>query len=78
MEVRNLQDNGPDAVAWRWTWEIKFEDGSVRSYATNNRGEGLFDCDDNYKQLKGCGQFSLSGKTLGQARSYILRAWHTP
>lgn len=80
MKIRNLQDNGPNCVAWRWTFEIDFEDGvtPVKNYATNAHGEGLFDCDNDYQQLKGTGQFSLQGMTLHQARGYILSTWFIP
>ena len=75
MKVTNLSDNGEDCLAWRWTWDIEFDGGLVKSYATNASGNGLFDCDDEYKQLKGKGQFSLQGKTIAQARAYIRESF---
>lgn len=78
IEVFNLSDNGEDCVAWRWTWNIRFPDGTVKSYATNAAGNGLFDCDNDYDQLRGKGQFSLAGKSVYQARAYIRQIWHQP
>lgn len=75
MRILNLTDNGPDCLSWRWTFQIDFGGGLRRSYATNRKGDGLFDCDDEYKQLKGTGQFTLAGKTLMQAETYILECW---
>lgn len=53
--------------------DVEGEKENVMERMTNQDGEGLFEADDFYRQYEGACDFSLRGKSIEAARSYIKR-----
>lgn len=56
-----------------YEYDVEGEKEFVCERMTNNEGEGLFQADNFYKQYIGTCDFSLRGKSIEAARSYIKR-----
>lgn len=80
MKITSLT-KGVHADSSGWTFSIDFENEMAPSaeYRTNNRYEGLWiwqNSDQNWSQIKGCGQFSLSSeeaKAKNQIAAFFSR-----
>lgn len=60
ITITNLQWTGAANLgSWGWQWVETTETGS-RTLCTNHRGEGLWNVDRDYKQIKGTGDYRLS------------------
>lgn len=56
-----------------WDYKEGEDNEIIHERMTNNEGEGLFEADNFYKQYIGTCEFSLHGKSIEAARSYIKR-----